>query len=89
MVVILVGHRTCKSQVRVLAGRHRVVPLGKLYLHLCDSVIKQCDLVPANRVRGGGALGPESNDSLYIYTAGFIIFLITPIDIIKTNTQTQ
>jgi len=36
-VVLLAGHRTGDSWVRVLAGHHCVVALGKLLIHLCFS----------------------------------------------------
>ena len=57
----MVGHRTCDLQV---AGSSpgwallRSVLKWAGYLHLCSSVTKQCNLVPA---KGGALIGCESN----------------------------
>ena len=42
---LLAGQRTCDSQVA--GSRPGCSPLRKLYLHLCASVTKQYNLVPA------------------------------------------
>ena len=53
LVSLLVGRRTCDLQVAGLShgwAPLRIVALGKLLLHLCASVTKQYNFVPAKGV---------------------------------------
>jgi len=59
-VALLEGIRVAiyRSLIRVLAGHHCVVALGKLLTPMCLCVIKQYNLVPVN---GGDLFGWRSN----------------------------
>ena len=53
MVALLVGHWTCDSQVAASSPARGIVVPWASYLHLCASVTKQYNLVPA---KGGDVL---------------------------------
>jgi len=62
-----IGLAIYRSRVRVLAGHRCVVALSKLYLHMCDSVTKQYNVVPAKGLFLAGKVTVglvESNGSL-------------------------